>query len=495
MDIEQFRKAGYQAIDRICDYYSSLQERSVVPHVEPGYLSLSVPPSPPDKGENFQIIADDYQKLILPGLTHWQHPSFFAYFPTSCTFEGILADLYSTSTGNPGFNWSTSPACTELESITLDWAAQLLGLSPVFLNASGVGGGVIQSTASESALVSVVAARSRYQREHPSVKAEDLVIYTTTQTHSLGTKAGRILGLQVRSLEVSQEDKYALRGDTLRTALEEDKKKGRKPFILIATLGTTSSGAIDNIPEIAEVFKDYPSMWLHIDAAWGGMALCCPEYREVCYLNAINEVATSFCTNFHKWGLTNLEVSTLWIRDRTYFIDTLDVTPPFLKTKHGEAGTVIEYRNWHLGLSRRFRSLKLWFVMRSFGAEGFQAYIRRTVELNERFAALVRESDILELAAEPSFALSVFRLKHGHASSAIERNELNRVFYGRICARHDIMLTQTMLDGLNCIRFNVGATRTENKHIDQAIQLLLDEGRTAIGEWEEARKPGESLPN
>ncbi|KAM6495469.1 Pyridoxal phosphate-dependent transferase [Amanita muscaria] len=483
MDVEQFRKAGYQAIDRICDYYYSLQEQPVVPRVEPGYLRLLVPPGPPEKGEDFQIVADDYQKFILPGLTHWQHPSFFAFFPAGCTFEGMLADLYSTSVCNPGFNWSASPACTELEAIVMDWAAQLLSLSPAFFNSSGIGGGVIQSTASDSALAAIVAARFRYQRMHPGVKMEDLVIYTTTQTHSLGTKAGIVLGLRVRHLQVWPEDRYALRGATLRTALEEDVNLGRKPFFLIATVGTTSSGAIDNLQEIGEILKDHPLLWLHVDAAWAGVALSCPEYRDRCYLNEINAIVTSFGTSFHKWGLTNLDTCTLWVRDRKLLTDALDVTPPFLRSKHSDLGSVIDYRNWHLALGRRFRAVKLWFVLRSFGVEGFQNYIRRSVQLNEYFADLVRGSDLLELVTETSLALSVFRLNPSRSKSMKELNELNRLFYDRISSRDDILLTQTVLNGVACIRFAVGAYRTEKKHIDQAFQLLLKEGRLAIKEW------------
>ncbi|KDQ27987.1 hypothetical protein PLEOSDRAFT_1097003, partial [Pleurotus ostreatus PC15] len=313
MDIEQFRKAGYQAIDRICDYYYTLQDKSVVSSVKPGYLRDSLPVEAPEAGEDFQKIADDYQKFIIPGLTHWQHPSFFAFFPTGCTFEGMLADLYASSTMNPGFN----------------------------------------STASDSALIAVVAARSLYQRRHPSVTQSSLVIYTTTQTHSLGLKAGLILGLSVRALEVTWEDKFSLRGETLRKALEGDEREGKKPFILLATVGTTSSGAIDNVSEIGAVMKDYPDLWVHVDAAWAGVALSCPEHRESLHLNAINEHAHSFCTNFHKWGLTNFDASTLWVRDRKYLTDALDVTPPFLRSAEGDAGTVIDYRNWHLALGRR----------------------------------------------------------------------------------------------------------------------------------------------
>ncbi|KAF8070404.1 pyridoxal phosphate-dependent transferase [Lyophyllum atratum] len=492
MDIEQFRKAGYQAIDRICDYYYSLQDLPVISKVEPGYLKQHVPLTAPEEGEDFQVIADDYQKFILPGLTHWQHPSFFGYFPTACTFEGIIADLYATSTCNPGFNWTSSPACTELEALVMDWACRLLGLSPEFLNSSGIGGGALQNTASDSALIAVVAARSRYQRDYPEVKMEDLVIYTTTQTHSLGLKAGLVLGLSVRVLQVKLEDQFSLRGETLRDAMEEDEKLGKKPFILIATVGTTSSGAIDNLPEIQQIVKNIPSLWIHIDAAWAGVALSCPEHRERCHLNTINEFATSFCTNFHKWGLVNFDASTLWVRDRKHLTDALDVTPPFLRTKHGDAGTVIDYRNWHLALGRRFRSLKLWFVLRSFGAEGFRSYIRKTISLNQEFADFVIASDELSLVTPPSLALTVFRLdpkpkSSDQSSLSLESlNNLNRLFYGRISARNDILLTQTVLNGVYCIRLAVGAARTETSHIQQACELLHKEAELSLEAWEQA---------
>ncbi|KAH9485139.1 Tryptophan decarboxylase 2 [Psilocybe cubensis] len=487
MDIEQ--KAGYQAIDRICDYYYSLQNSTVMSKVEPGYLRQHIPLEAPEEGEDFQIIADDYQKFIVPGLTHWQHPSFFAYFPTACTFEGILGDLYASSTCNPGFNWLASPACTELEAIVMDWAANLLGLSSAFKNSSGIGGGAIQTTASDSVLITVVAARSMYQRNHPDVKMEDLVIYTTTQTHSLGAKAGIVLGLQVRSIEVLAEEKYALRGQALRDALEEDRKLGRKPFILIATVGSTSSGAVDNLMEIHQISKEQPDLWVHVDAAWAGVALSCPETRKNLYLEDINAFVHSFCTNFHKWGLVNFDCSALWVRDRKYLTDALDITPAFLRTKQGDAGTVIDYRNWHLGLGRRFRSLKMWFVLRGFGAEGFRMYIRRCIDLNQKFAQLVRDSEELSLVTDPSLALTVFRVVPKLQSedqpplSTETLNEINSIFYGRVSSRSDIMLTQTNLNGIFCIRLAVGAARTTEQHIQDAFTIIEKEAKAAIEAW------------
>ncbi|KAG2015812.1 aromatic-L-amino-acid decarboxylase [Coprinopsis cinerea AmutBmut pab1-1] len=487
MDIEQFRKAGYQAIDRICDYFYSLESKPVVPSVEPGYLSKLVPRHAPEEGEDFGKIADDFRDLILPGLTPWQHPSFFAYFPTACTYESILGDLYASSVANPGFNWSASPACTELEVIVMDWAAKLFGLSPDFYNSSEVGGGVIQTTASDSCLVAVVAARSRYQRTHPDVKMEELVIYTTTQTHALGKKAGLILGLQVKSLEVDSTDEFGLRGDSLRTALKEDIAAGLKPFIFIATVGTTSSGAIDNLKEIGPILQDFPDVWLHIDAAWAGVAMSCPEYRESLGLNEINQYATSYCTNFHKWGLVNFDCSGLWIRDRKLLTDALDVTPLYLRTKEADAGTVIDYRNWQLSLGRRFRSLKVWFVLRSYGVSGFQKYIRDCIEKNKVFTKLVAKSEAFEIVTEPALSLTVFRVVPNQKSttkpSLESLNSLNASFFSIVSARKDLFVTQTSLNGMNCVRFVVGSARTTDEHVHKAFYVLESEAKKALASW------------
>ncbi|OAX35426.1 hypothetical protein K503DRAFT_370304 [Rhizopogon vinicolor AM-OR11-026] len=486
MDIGQFRRAGYQAIDRICDYYISLRDMSVTSQVEPGYLRKLLPASAPTVGEDFQLIADDYLKYILPGLTHWQHPSFFAYCPASCSFESILGEIYASSMSNPGFSWSVGPACTELEAVVMDWSAQILGLDKSFCNTTEVGGGVIQATACDAALVATVAARSRYIHEHPQVPLEKLILYTTTQTHSLGEKTGLILGLKVRALQVTEEDEFALRGETLEMALKEDVHVGLHPFILIATLGTTSSGAVDRLDEIGDVVKSHPFLWLHVDAAWAGVALVCPEYREVCQLPAINSYADSFCTNFHKWGLIQLDASCLWVRQRKHLTDALDVTPEFLRSKCGDAGTAIDYRNWNIGLSRRFRSLKFWFVLRARGIEGFQKHITNCIKLNTQFAQGIRESDQFSFVAKPFLALTVFRLAPQSLShlTTSELNGLNRAFYARLAARDDIAMTQTELNGVFCVRMSIGAERTVEGDIDRALAVIAEEGRIALQEWE-----------
>ncbi|KAI9511567.1 pyridoxal phosphate-dependent transferase [Russula earlei] len=487
MDIEQFRKAGYDAIDRICAYHYSLREKPVVAQVKPGYLRDLIPNSAPQKGHEWASIIDDYQRDILPGLTHWHHPSFFAYFPTANTFEGVLGDLLSSSTSNPGFNWFASPACTELEAVVMDWAAKMFGLHRAFWNVNEVGGGVIQTTASDSALTAIVAARTRYISDHSGTALESLVIYVTTQTHSFGKKAGMILGLRVRALDVDATvttDNTGLTGEVLRAAVKEDHARGLHPFVLIATVGTTSTGAIDQVGEIGAIIEEsFPSIWLHVDAAWAGVTLACPEYREFAQLPGINEHADSVCINFHKWGLTNFDASSLWVRERRRLIDALDVTPEYLRTKEGDAGNVTDYRNWHLSLGRRFRSLKLWFVLRSFGVEGFQANIRKCISLNNSFVERVRACPIFELVTPPAFALTVFRLLPEPAGNTDELesvNSLNRAFYSDLQSRPDLALTQTSLGGVFCVRFAVGSTRTEQRDIDNAWKIIKEAGENVL---------------
>ncbi|KAG9126716.1 hypothetical protein FRC07_002259 [Ceratobasidium sp. 392] len=530
MDIEEFRRAGYAAIDAICDYHQTLEQRPVVPSVEPGYLGKALPNEAPQKGEKFEDIARDFQQLIMPGITHWQHPSFFAYFPTANTHESVLADLLSSSVSNPGFNWACSPACTELEAIVMDWSAKLFGLDPAFCIESGVGGGVVLTTASDSGLTAIIAARSRYTRRHPTVPLDSLVIYGTSQTHSLGAKAALVLGLQFRPIQVDKKDNFALRGDTLKSAIEEDLAR-------VATVGTTSSGAIDNIPEIGQptksadarycgwrdhLVRDHPDVWLHIDAAWAGVALACPEFRESSYLEATNTYAHSFCTNFHKWGLVNFDCSTLWVRERTLLTDALDVTPEFLRTKHGDTDRARPAISVSQDLVRTSKEI-------SFGVEGFQAHIRKGIELSKLFTSLIEQNPLFELVVPRSFALTVFRLvppsglmtpasttpvgtkdesglaqetdlvagaspqttTHAIPSTTIESNHkanaLNRAFYTRLSARKTLLLTQTDLAGTFCVRFAVGSVRTEEKHIREAVDVLIEEAQATLREWKEQK--------
>ncbi|KIJ40182.1 hypothetical protein M422DRAFT_49315 [Sphaerobolus stellatus SS14] len=466
MNIEGFRHASYQAIDRICDYFLSLEERPVLPSVQPGFLRGLLPNHVPDSGEDIQQIADDFRDTILP--------------------ESILGELYSSSIANPGFNWHCSPVSTELEEIVMDWSCKLLGLSDAFLNTSETGGGVLGTTACDSVLVTIVAARTTFLQLNPGLSQQDLVLYITSQTHILGCKAAAILGLAYTVLEVAKEGDYSLRGKTLLAAIKKDAGNGRHPFFLIATVGSTSNGSVDRIDELGPILVSN-GIWMHVDAAWAGLALACPEYRDVCQLEAINKYADSFCINFHKWGLVSLEASALWVRNRQWLMQALDVTPEYLRTIHVE-DNVNDYRNWQFSLSRRSRSLKMWFVLRGFGIQGLQGYIRKTISLCQMFYKLVENSSDFQLVGRPFLSLAVFRLRPKDSLlfsvNADEQtlNDLNRIFHRKLLI-HDLFLTQTMLDGMFCIRFNVGATRTEERHIMNAWKTICSQIEPAIAEW------------
>ncbi|KAM0753813.1 PLP-dependent transferase [Meredithblackwellia eburnea MCA 4105] len=496
MDREQFRKAGYAAIDRVADYFDSLPSQDVQSSVAPGFLPPLIGDAPPTQGEAWEEIEKDVDRVIMPGITHWQSPNFFAFFPANSTYESIIADIYVGAMSNPGFNWACSPSCTELEVVMMDWVAKLFSLDPSFYNSSNVGGGIIMGSASESCFTAVIAARERALRLAPDTKHENLVLYGTTQTHSLGAKAALILGLKFKAIETRAEDMWGLRGSDLKETLDEDIANGLVPFCLIATLGSTSTGAVDNIPEITSVLSDYPLVFLHVDAAWAGVFLACPENHKVSHLEAINARSKavaettalcasgevhSFCTNLHKSGLVTFDASCLWVRDRKLLTEALDITPPFLRNKHSDQGTVVDYRNWQTSLGRRFRSLKIMFVLRSYGVSGFQAHLRQLVSLASHFESLVAsERDAFELFVPRSFALVVFRLR---GTTEEEADALNRHFFALTTERKDITLTPTVVGGKYCTRVAVGSPLTKVEHIDAAwslVQQLAQEARKTL---------------
>ncbi|GAA5964648.1 hypothetical protein JCM8115_004696 [Rhodotorula mucilaginosa] len=492
MDREQFRKAGYAAVDRICDYFENLSTYDVVPKVKPGDIAQLIGDEVPEEGEQWGNIANDFDRVILPGITHWQHPNFFAYFPANTNYECILADMYAGAVSNPGFNWLCSPACTELESKVTDWVAKLLGLDSTWCNEGKVGGGVIMGSASESCLTVCIAARERYLRMHPGTPSSDLVILATTQTHSLAAKAALILGLDFHAIETKKENDWALRGADLEEALAELQAKGKKPFILIATLGSTSTGTIDKIAEITAVTAKYPELFLHIDAAWGGVFLALPECRKEAFLDEINARASvqaedgaicaggkvhSFCTNLHKSGLVTFDASCLWIRDRALLTTALDVTPPYLRTAQASAGLVTDYRNMSISLGRRFRSLKIWFALRSYGVAGFRAHLRKLNKLAETFEHdLLQRTKGVELFTPRRFSLVVLRVTSTNPSrnDLAYENALNARTFKLSTADHSIMLTTTIVGGEECVRVAIGSPYTEEKHVKELVDKIND---------------------
>ncbi|XP_077998806.1 aromatic-L-amino-acid decarboxylase-like [Glandiceps talaboti] len=451
MDVKEFRKRGKEMIDYISSYMENVGKRRVLPDVQPGYLRKLIPQEAPRRGEKWDKIFTDIEKVIMPGITHWQHPQFHAYFPAGNSYPSILGDMLSDAIGCVGFSWAASPACTELETIVLDWFGRMIGLPKHLLpfTEGTSAGAVIQGSASECILVALLAAREKAIRElkelHPDEEEvmllSKLVAYCSTQTHCAAEKAGKIAFVKMRQLNVDQ--KFSLRGNTLEEAIKNDKEKGLIPIFVCATLGTTSSCAFDNVKELGNICNQY-NVWLHVDAAYAGSALICPEFR---YLLEGADNITSFNLNPNKWMLVNFDCSLMWIKDKSLLIDAFNVNPVYLR--HDNADVAIDYRHWGIPLSRRFRSLKLWFVVRSYGVEGIRKYIRNHVKLAKKFEVLVNSDNRFEVLGDVTMGLVCFRLKG--------KNDLTETLLKKINDSGRLYMVPASLDDKYVIRFAVCA--------------------------------------
>jgi aromatic-L-amino-acid decarboxylase len=465
MTPDEFRRHGHAVVDWIADYQSRIESFPVLSQAKPGEIRASLPVNPPAQGEPFDALLKDVERLILPGVTHWQSPNFFAYFPCNASGPGILGDLLSSGLGVQGMLWSTSPACTELETHVLDWLVSMLGLPKKFLSSSG-GGGVIQDTASSAALCALLAARERATNYISNQTGCDgrIVAYASTQTHSSLQKAAMIAGIGISNLRLIEVDeKFAMRPDALARQIEADKRAGLVPSFVCATVGTTSSNAMDPLEEIGRVCREN-NLWLHVDAAMSGTAALCPEFRHL--QNGL-EFADSYNFNPHKWMFTNFDCNCFWVADRKALIQTLSILPEYLRNQATESGAVIDYRDWHIQLGRRFRSLKLWFVIRHYGVEGLQYHIRRHVQLAQTFAEWVRGDSRFEVAAPVPLNLVCFRHKAG--------DEVNQTIMERLNRSGDLFLTHTKLAGKLTLRLCVGQTHTEARHVENAWKRIREE--------------------
>ncbi len=463
MNPEEFREAGRATIDWVARYLEGVEKYPVLSQVRPGDIRKQLTPKPPERGEPFDALLGDLNRLILPGITHWQSPNFFAYFPANASPPAILGDLISSGLGVQGMLWATSPACTELETHVLDWMVDLLGL-PSRFKSDGNGGGVIQDTASSATLCALLAARERATggKSNEEGVTGTLTAYTSNQAHSSLEKAAGIAGIGRRNMRaIEVDERFAMRPDALERAIAQDLKQGHKPFFVSATVGTTSSTAIDPVPRIAEICRRY-NLWLHVDAAHAGSAAICPDLR---WIHEGVEQADSYCVNPHKWLLTNFDCDLFYVADRRSLISTFSVQPEYLRNQASEAGAVIDYRDWHIPLGRRFRSLKLWFVIRHYGVEGLQAHIRKHVELAREFAEWVKADRRFELAAPVPLNLVCFRRLGGDGLNEKLLNDLN--------TSGNLYLTHTKLDGKYTLRMAIGGTLTERRHVAAAWEAIL----------------------
>jgi aromatic-L-amino-acid/L-tryptophan decarboxylase len=467
MTPEEFRRRGKEVVDWIADYYERIESYPVMSRVKPGEIRASLPKSAPEEGESFDVMLKDVEKLILPGITHWQSPNFFAYFPSNNSFPSILGDLLSSGLGVQGMLWATSPACTELETHVLDWLVEMLGLPEKF-KSSSAGGGVIQDAASSSSLCALLAARERATNYASNEQGCDgrLVAYTSSQAHSSLEKAAKIAGFGRAKLRlIDVDERFAIRPDALAGQIERDREAGRIPCFVGATVGTTSSNAIDPVREIAKICRNQ-GIWLHIDAAMSGTAALCPEFR---WIHDGVELADSYCFNPHKWMFTNFDCDCFYVADRAALIKALSVLPEYLRNKATESGAVIDYRDWHIPLGRRFRALKLWFVIRHYGLKGLQRHVKQHVELAHQFASWVKEDSEFELAAPVPLNLVCFRHSGGDA--------VNQAVMDRLNQSGDLFLTHTRLNDQLTLRLSIGQTQTELRHVERAWARIREEAR------------------
>ncbi|KAL4219037.1 hypothetical protein ACF0H5_021620 [Mactra antiquata] len=469
MDADEFRRCGKEMVDFVADYLENIRDRRVFPSVQPGYLRQLIPDQAPEDGERWEDVFKDIERVIMPGVTHWHSPQFHAYYPTANSYPAIVADILSDSIGCIGFSWASSPACTELEVVVMDWLGKMLDLPEEFLSGSGgYGGGVIQSTASEATLVALLSARVReinnFKKAKPDIKVENGVImskfvaYCSEQSHSSVERAGLIASIKMRALPTDED--CSLRGQTLQDAIDEDRANGLIPIFVCATLGTTNSCAFDNVLEVGAVCNK-EGIWMHIDAAYAGSAFICPEFRPL--LDGV-QYAESFNFNPHKWLNVNFDCSAMWVKNSYLLSEAFNVDPLYLK--HENQGKMPDYRHWHIPLGRRFRSLKLWFVLRMYGQKGLQECIRKDVRLAHEFEELVKSDDRFEIFGKVVMGLVCFRLK--------KSNEINEKLLKEINTDGRIHMVPAKVKDIYFLRLAICASRSNSGDVTFAWKVIQE---------------------
>ncbi len=463
MTPEDFKRHGHQLIDWIADYIENVEQQRVTSEVRPGQVRAQLSEHPPSTPDGFDAVMADTDRVVVPGLTHWQHPNFFAYFPSNSTYSAILGDLLTAGLGVQGMSWVTSPACTEIETLMVDWMHELLGLPERFRSTSATGGGVIHGSASEATLASILAARWRTTKGAVNIDGDTsrLVAYASSQAHSSIEKGLRIAGIGTDRLRVVPHDSaFAMQPQALAEMIAADRAAGLTPFWVCSAHGTTSSMAFDPTVEIAAIARR-ESMWLHVDGAMCGIAALAPEHR---WVNAGLDQADSYCTNPHKWMGVNFDCDLFWTADRQALLGALSILPEYLRSQAAESGAVIDYRDWQVPLGRRFRSLKLWFQLRIDGVEVVQEMLREHVRLTQLLAELVATDDRFEIVAAHPLNLLCIALHEGDAATdqLVERAN----------ATGTVLFTRTVLDGRSVLRVSIGARATQERHVRSAWSLL-----------------------
>ncbi len=478
MEIEEFRAQAHAFADWMADYLANVERYPVRAQVKPGEVAARLAAAPPAKPEATEDIFLDFREQVLPGMTHWQHPSFFAYFPANSSPPSVLAEMLTATLAANCMLWETSPAGTEMETRVLDWLRQMIGLPEGFA-------GVIQDTASGATLTALLTARERAtgwranQDGLPALGAEGLglTVYVSEEAHSSVEKAAAIAGFgraSVRKIPTDRE--FALIPEALAQAVEDDRARGLTPCCAVATLGTTGTGAVDPLRQVAEICRRH-GLWLHVDAAWAGSALVLPEQRWM--IEGV-ETADSFVFNPHKWLFTNFDCTAYFVRDPEALTRSFSIKPAYLTTREGDR--VIDYRDWGIPLGRRFRALKLWFVIRSYGVEGLQEMIARHIDWTQELARSVEAAPDFELLALSPLALFNFRYHPAGMEEEAALDRLNRKLLERLNDGGELYLTPNVVKGRAAIRFAVGQTTTTREHVMRAWRKIEETARSLAAE-------------
>uniref|UniRef100_A0A336N4C3 CSON011113 protein n=1 Tax=Culicoides sonorensis TaxID=179676 RepID=A0A336N4C3_CULSO len=463
MNSDEFREFGKAAIDFVADYLDTIRDRPVLPSVQPGYLHDMLPNEMPDESEDWKEIMSDLNRCIMPGVTHWQSPNFHAYYPTQTSFPSIVGEVISAGLGVVGFSWICSPACTELEVIMMNWLGKFINLPEEFLNCGqGNGGGIIQGSASEAILVAILTAREqtvrRFKQKYPEMDEglirSKLVGYSSDQSNSCVEKGGILGAVPLRLLPADKN--CILQGDTLKKAIEEDLAKGLIPCVCIATMGTTGTCAFDDIPGLGEICNKF-NVWLHIDAAYAGSFFCLPEYQHM--MTGI-ELSDSFNFNLHKLMHVNFDCCAMWLKDVDSVVQSFTVDRIYLAHQFQGQSLAPDYRHWQISLGRRFRALKVWFTLRSYGKEKVRELLRHRIRLAEVFEQKLRTDDRFEVVFSAYMGLVIFRLVKGceYTKKLLEKLNENKNLY----------LIPATYDSLFVLRFVICGLDPQDKDIDFA---------------------------
>jgi aromatic-L-amino-acid/L-tryptophan decarboxylase len=471
-NLDEFKKYAYEFIDWIVDYYKNIENFPVKSQVKPKEIFNKLPDIPPENPETTEAIFKDFQDIILPGITHWQSPNFFAYFPANSSLPSLLAEMLTSALGVQGMKWETSPSAAELEEKVINWLKGMLGLPENF-------SGVIQDTASTSTLAAIISAREKFSDYEINRKGfkdfENLRVYCSTETHSSIEKAVKITGIGNENLiKVKTDVKYRMDTDALEEAIRADIIKGLKPLCVVAALGTTGSTAVDPLDKISGICKKY-NLWLHVDAAYAGSALVLPEYRWM--VKGIEQV-DSFVFNPHKWLFTNFDCSAYFVKDKEVLIRTFEILPEYLKTLSDSK--VNNYCDWGIPLGRRFRALKLWFVIRSFGVKGLQEKLRYQISVAKNLESEIRSDSEFEILAPVTFNLICFRFKPSGIKSESELNKLNEKLLRKINETGKIFISHTKLNGKYTLRMVIGQTNVTEEHAFRAWELIKEISKIKI---------------